>query len=441
MLIGKKRQDGNVKAGACLKLNTWFLPILVALLLVLQLVAPYRGWIVLLIVLGGVLLTSYLWDRSLARGLQITRQMRFGWAQVGDLLEERFELSNHTWVPAPMIELIDHSTMPGYQAGRGTGVGGSSEVKWRKQATCTRRGVYALGPTTLVAGDPFGIFTLSLHNPASFPFVVMPPVVPLPGIEVSPGGRAGEGRPRADAPDRAVSAASVREYTPGDSLRWIHWRTSARRDSLYVHLFDGTPAGDWWILLDLDRRVQAGTEEDSTEEHGVILAASLADRGLRLGRAVGLVAHGQDLLWLPPQRGDTRRWEILRELAAVSPGTCSLADLLARTGAAVEQYASLVVITPAVDQDWVVALMPLLERGIAPTILLLDPISFGGSGDVRGVAALLSDLEVAHYIITQDLLDRAQPRPKPDHYDWWVLGTGRVLPKHALPNVAWRELS
>jgi hypothetical protein len=128
-------------------------------------------------------------------------------------------------------------------------------------------------------------------------------------------------------------------------------------------------------------------------------------------------------------------------LAAVSPGTCSLADLLARTGAAVEQYASLVVITPAVDQDWVVALMPLLERGIAPTILLLDPISFGGSGDVRGVAALLSDLEVAHYIITQDLLDRAQPRPKPDHYDWWVLGTGRVLPKHALPNVAWRELS
>jgi uncharacterized protein (DUF58 family) len=208
-----------------------------------------------------------------------------------------------------------------------------------------------------------------------------------------------------------------------------------------VHLFDGTPSGDWWILLDLDRQVQAGTDEDSTEEHGVILAASLADRGLRLRRAVGLVTHGQDLLWLPPKRGDTRRWEILHELARVSPGTCSLADLLTRTGAAVGQRASLVIITPAVNRDWVVALIRLLERGIAPTILLLDPVSFGGSGDVRGVTALLSDLEVAHYIITRDLLGRAQLRPKPDHYDWWVLGTGHVLPKNALPNVAWRELS
>ena len=78
---------------------------------------------------------------------------------------------------------------------------------------------------------------------------------------------------------------------------------------------------------------------------------------------------------------------------------------------------------------------------IVPTVLLLDPVSFGKSGDVRGVAALLSDLEVAHYIVTRDLLDGTQSRPKPDHYDWWVLGTGHVFPKHALPDVAWRELS
>jgi uncharacterized protein (DUF58 family) len=439
--MGSREQDGNAKVGACLKLNTWLLPILVALLLVQQIVTPYRGWIVLLVVFGGVLLTSYVWVRLLARGLHITRQMRYGWAQVGDLLEERFELANSAWVPAPLIEVLDHSTMPGYQAGRGTSVGGSSKVEWRKRATCARRGVFALGPTTVVAGDPFGIFTLSLHNPASLPFVVMPSVVPLPGIEVSPGGRAGDGRPRANAPDRAVSAASVREYIPGDNLRWVHWRTSARRDSLFVHLFDGTPAGDWWILLDLDGRVQAGAEEDSTEEHGVILAASLADRGLRSKRAVGLVAHGRDLSWLPPQRGDAQRWEILRELAQVSPGTCSLADLLARTGAAVEQHASLVIITPAADDDWIVALMPLLERGIAPTILLLDSVSFGGSGDVRRVAALLSDLDVAHYIVTRDVLNGAQQRSRPEQDDSRVLGTGPVLPHHTLPNVAWRELS
>jgi uncharacterized protein (DUF58 family) len=368
--------------------------------------------------------------------------MRFGWAQVGDRLEERFGIENKGWAPALLIEVIDHSTVPDYHADRGTGVGGGGIIQWHKEADCTRRGVFTLGPTSLVASDPFGIFSVTLHDDAAAPFVVMPPLVPLPGIEVSPGGRTGEGHPRTNAASRTVSAASVREYAPGDSLRWIHWRTSARHDSLYVRLFDGVPAGDWWVVLDMDERVQAGTGEDSTEEHGVILAASLADRGLRSRRAVGLAMHGEDLTWLRPQRGDTRRWEILRALAEVSPGPRPLAELLAQTGAAVEQYASLVIVTPAAHGDWVEGLLPLLRRGIAPTVLLLDPRSFGGNGDVRGAAALLSDLEVAHYVITRDLLDRAETRPgRKGHYDWQVLGTGRVLQKHPLRDLAWKELT
>ena len=131
----------------------------------------------------------------------------------------------------------------------------------------------------------------------------------------------------------------------------------------------------------------------------MILAASLADRGLRSGRAVGLAMHGEDLVWLPPQGGNTRRWEILRALALVSPGACSLSELLARMEPALGRYASLVIVTPAVDSDWVEPLVSLLRRGAVPTVLLLDPVSFGETGDVRGTAALLSDLGVAHYII------------------------------------------
>ncbi len=45
-------------------------------------------------------------------------------------------------------------------------------------------------------------------------------------------------------------------------------------------------------------------------------------------------------------------------------------------GPALEQYTSLVIITPAVDTAWVEALVPLLRRGVIPTVLLLDPVSF-----------------------------------------------------------------
>jgi uncharacterized protein (DUF58 family) len=110
--------------------------------------------------------------------------------------------------------------------------------------------------------------------PASLPLLILPPIVHLPHIEVASGGRSGEARPRANVMDQTVSAASVREYVSGDSLRWVHWRTTARLNDFYVRLFDSTPAGDWWILLDMDRDVQIGEGQNATDEHGVILRVS-----------------------------------------------------------------------------------------------------------------------------------------------------------------------
>ncbi|MBI5714811.1 MAG: hypothetical protein HZC38_15540, partial [Chloroflexi bacterium] len=65
------------------QLNSRLLLFTLALLLALQIIAPYRGWLVLLIGLGGMWLISTLWAISLARGLMLTRGMRLGWAQVG----------------------------------------------------------------------------------------------------------------------------------------------------------------------------------------------------------------------------------------------------------------------------------------------------------------------------------------------------------------------
>ena len=87
--------------------------------------------------------------------------------------------------------------------------------------------------------------------------------------------------------------------------------------------------------------------------------------------------------------------------------------------------------------------MPLLRKGVVPTVLLLDPVSFGGggTGDVRETAALLSDLEVAHYIITRDLLD--SPKAHPDRRGYWgqVFETGRAIPVRRPRNISWRVLS
>jgi uncharacterized protein (DUF58 family) len=332
--------------------------------------------------------------------------------------------------------------LPGHTANVATGVDATADNSWIVKSVCARRGAYTLGPTTLRTGDPFGIYTVTIENRATTNMMVMPPIVPLPRIEIAPGGRAGEGSRRADSFERAVSATSAREYHPSDALNAIHWRVTAHRDELFVRLFDSTPASDWWILLDLNQRAQIGQGQDSTLEHGIILAASLVDRGLRAGRAIGLVTHGDALIWLPPQSGEMRRWEILRALALVTPGARSLAELLAQMQSAFQQRTSLIVITPDAPGSWVAQLISLRRRGIVPTILLLDPISFGGTTDARGALSALADLEIAHYVVSRDVLDRPEAHPGlRGHWNWRVTPLGRAISMRQSRDAAWRVLA
>jgi uncharacterized protein (DUF58 family) len=416
-----------------------YLPLLVGLLILLQLLLPYKGWMILLVGLGGAWLVSYLWARSLARGLELGREMRYGWAQVGDQLQERLTLTNTARLPAPWVAITDHSTLPEYRIGKVLGVGEQAQIHWFEQGLCSRRGLYTLGPTALEAGDPLGFYRLRFEYPALATMMVMPPIVHLPAIDIAPGGKAGEGRRRDRALEQAVNASSVREHRPGDSLRWIHWPTSARRGEPYVRTFDSTPSSDWWIVLDMYRQVQAGKGQDATEEHAVILAASLVDRGLQMGKAVGLVAHGEELVWLPPRLGADQRMEILRALALVEPGSCSLADLLSQTGPALGRRGSLVIISPDVQGRWLPSLASLMWRGLVATVLLLDVAAFGGEGDAERTMASLEAMGVTHYLIEPDLLDRPEARPG-QIGQWRRTPQGQWEPKFHPRELVWRTL-
>jgi uncharacterized protein (DUF58 family) len=367
--------------------------------------------------------------------------MRFGWAQVGDQLEERFTLINRSWLPGIWVEIIDHSNLPGYKPGLVTGVGGSGTNRWRTQGICTQRGLFTLGPTQISTGDPFGFFSVQIDDPATVGLMVMPPVIPLPFIHVAPGSHSGEGRLVTHAPEKTVSASSARPYLPGDSLRHIHWPMSARHDQLYVRQFESTPSSDWWIFLDMNRQVQLGAGQDSTEESSIILAASLADRGLHQRLAVGLVAFGQDPIWLPPQEGIQRRWEILRALAGIHPGEHSLADVLRRARSSIHRRISLVIITADAGGDWLEALLPFAWSGSQPTVLLLDPVSFGGQGNASNLTSALIPSGIPLYPISLELFDRPEAHPgTAGRWEWRITATGRAVPIRRPKDLEWRSM-
>ena len=155
-----------------------------------------------------------------------------------------------------------------------------------------------------------------------------------------------------------------------------------------------------------------------------------------------MITHGQELAWLPPQIGDFQTQQILRTLALVEPGSCSLPHLLTRTQSALDQYTSLIIITVATQESaWIEALLPLLQRGAVATVLLLDPVSFGGSNNTEGTQTVLTDLGVTSYIITPDLLDRPEARPgQQGHWQWRISPSGRALPANFTQDTRWKEL-
>jgi len=404
---------------ARLRLKARIVPVLVAILLVIEILGLYRGWRVLLVGLGLAWLIGFLWARSLAAGLRLRRELRFGWVQVGDRLIERMTLQNEGRFPALWVEFHDRSSLPNHAPGRTLSVGARNSIRWFNDTACSIRGVFNLGPVAIRAGDPLGFYEIELTYPTSVPVLVLPQVVPLPPIPLARGGRAEEGQIAQKAIEQTVSAASVREYQAGDYHRWIHWPTTARRNDLFVRVFDAAPAGDLWIVLDMCEDVHVGVGEQSTQEHAVVLAASLADRGLRLGRPVGLVSADDELVWKIPRGGEFQRWGILHSLALVSMGTRRLADLLLSLSPSFGQESSLVVLTPDTDPSWVEALASLTRAGISATVMLLDPQSFGGEGDVEPVNSALLELGVASHLVTRDLLEAAgeimeTPMPRVD---------------------------
>lgn len=343
-------------------------------------------------VLVATLLLSAVWSWSSLRGLKIERTLRQDRAQVGGVVEQRLQVRSRLPVPRVWIEFVDSGTLPEYRVGRVLGLGIRAQRSWNVQATCHRRGLYQLGPARLYGTDPFGLFHSARRIDSVRSVLVYPATVDLDGMTLPAGQLLGGDRRRTGWHQTTSHVSGVRDYQPGDAVRHIHWRSTAHAGHLMVKEFDVEPVADIWLFLDAEKSVQRGAGDDSTEEYGVTVAASLARHFLGEGRAVGLVAVAEERCVVQADRGQRQLIKLLEELAVIhADGDETIAETLTAEGDRCTRNAAVIVVTPSLDERWPGVLQGLRDRGIPAGAIVLEPATFGDApGSLLLVGALAS---------------------------------------------------
>ncbi|MGO4680590.1 DUF58 domain-containing protein [Microbacterium sp. 2MCAF23] len=249
-----------------------------------------------------------------------------------------------------------------------------------------RRGVVSVGPVSVVRGDPLGLFERAHRRDDPIDLFVHPRTIVFDGQSLG-FLRDLEGLPASDLSRDDVSFHALNEYQPGDDLRRVHWRSSARTGVLMVRQYEETRRSHF--VIGMSRNAAEYAEPDEFEL-AISLAGSVGLRAIRDSQHVDLRVQGRAL---PSGTGK----QLLDSLAAVEEGRAKDGGLatLAGTVAAHMPLSSVVVLvagsrTTPEELRTACARLPFGSRVLAIVVDLGEAPSLRriGDADVITVGAL-----------------------------------------------------
>lgn len=284
------------------------------------------------------------------------------------------------------------------------------DLKYRLHST--RRGLFRVGPVVMESSGPFGLVRRFLVSKGVDFVTVLPRVVAI-AKGLAQGQRPIHQVPRKrsifEDPSRFMG---VRDYRPGDSMRRIHWRATARSQRLQVKLFEPSVLTGVLLAVDMGLESYPQTRRDANAidpllEFAVTAAASLGQFVLSGDQSVAMVSNGTDAAdqypedWnggsfrrleqaleetrlhpmeaayqpveLPPAKGHWQNERLLTALARLTPSaSVSLSNLLMTELPRLPRNLVLMVITPTIDEALCDVLESLKRSGIETGVVWIQ---------------------------------------------------------------------
>lgn len=287
----------------------------------------------IMLILAGMLLGPIVYNLRLAglfaRALKVRRLLPAG-VCAGDLVVVRLEVTNTASRRAACALRISDEVLrvrPGQptEQGRPTVIipylGPGETAVFSYEARLMRRGRYRFGPLVVTTEFPFGLVERKVIIPLHDELVVCPRLGKLTRrwrfesrepIETVPQRSGRESR-------QGEEFFGVREWQRGDSLRWIHWRSSARHRKWVVRQFELPRNQDLALLVDLARQPSQTIPEPHLEYLLSFAATLLAQTAREGGGNIFFGVAARRNFWMHGPMSSSLLRITLEHLAEVEP--------------------------------------------------------------------------------------------------------------------------
>lgn len=342
---------------------------LVVLLVITFIFAMFQGgfvsWFLFFSLLTLTVITC-LWYAVWFKGLKVERTVSKKQAVAGDTLKVTVTLNNsRPWIPYAYLwieDLVEDKRLRNESQAMLVYPWFKRKLVLEYELPQLTRGVFRFKQLNLGTGDLFGFAYKSKTYHMREQVLVYPKYKEISSWVIDIGKKQGRLAKQLNWQEDAF-VSGIRNYTPGDRLTHIHWKASARFQSLKTKEFEQHLSTDLIFFLDRETKVYPA-DDDSLFELGVTLTASLVHYCLTHAVISKIISHGdQGLEELSlPQRNDSfvRALEYLTYVEADS--RLPFSKVLLEQSSFSPRGSTQVIISPQLSKELILLLAELNHR-------------------------------------------------------------------------------
>ena len=337
-----------------------YLPLLLILIVIAALLHDDFALTLIYLFVGSFLVGNW-WSRQSLKQIRHTRLFS-DHAFLDEKVPVSLRVRNDGWLPVLWLSTQDAvpvalSSASNFQ--QVINLGPHAEARFDYVVNASKRGYYPIGPFFASTGDILGLNRPLRQANQVEHLTVYPKIIPLVSIQIpprSPQGTLRHSQPIFEDPTRIFGK---RDYTSGDSLRRVDWKSSASAGRLQVKVFEPSIALETLIFLDLNTEGYDYRNRIDSSELAVVIAASVAAWVAGKQQTVGLMVNGTDPLmsdgrpqYIPPRKGQAHLIRMLEILArAETSNESPIAGVIQRQRFHLAWGTTLIVITGQAGDD------------------------------------------------------------------------------------------